>query len=57
MKTKRQKQILKEFSYMKTFLIDYQYQTGVDVSRTIDRLANDTLLKLLEKKKKGVIKK
>jgi hypothetical protein len=57
MKTKRQKQILKEFSYMKTFLIDYQHQTGVNVSRTIDRLANDTLLKLLEKKKKGVIKK
>ena len=47
------KQIIKEFSYIKTFLIDYQDNTGVDVSRTIDRLANDTQIKIL----KGVIKK
>lgn len=47
------KEIIKEFNNMKTFLIDYQYKTGVDVSRTIDRLANDTQIKIL----KRVIKK
>ena len=47
------KQIKKEYSYIKTILLDYQDKTGVDVSRTIDRLANDTQIKIL----KGVIKK
>ena len=47
------KQIIKECSYIKTILIDYQHKPGVNVSRTIDRLANDTQIKIL----KGVIKK
>ena len=41
-----------EFNHVKTILLDYQDKTGVDVSRTIDRLANDTQIKIL----KGVIK-
>ena len=47
------KQVIDEFNYVKTILIDYQDKTGVNVSRTIDRLANDTQIKIL----KGVIKK
>ena len=47
------KQVIDEFNYVKTILIDYQDKTGVDVTRTIDRLANDTQIKIL----KGVIKK
>ncbi len=46
-------QIIDEFNHVKTILLDYQDKTGVDVSRTIDRLANDTQIKIL----KGVIKK
>ncbi|OUW06524.1 MAG: hypothetical protein CBD16_00090 [Betaproteobacteria bacterium TMED156] len=47
------KQVIDEFNHVKTILLDYQDKTGVDVSRTIDRLANDTQIKIL----KGVIKK
>ena len=47
------KQIIKECGYIKTILLDYQDKTGVNVSRTIDRLANDTQIKIM----KGVIKK
>ena len=46
------KQVINEFNHVKTILLDYQDNTGVDVSRTIDRLANDTQIKIL----KGVIK-
>ena len=42
------KQIIKKCSYIKTILIDYQNKTGVNVSRTIDRLANDTQIKILK---------
>ena len=52
-KTMKAKQIIKECSYIKTILIDYQNKTGVNVSRTIDRLVNDTQIKIL----KGVTKK
>ena len=47
------KQIIEECSYIKTILIDYQDKTGVNVTRTIDRLANDTQIKIM----KGVNKK
>ena len=52
-KTMKVKQIIEECSYIKTILIDYQDTTGVNVTRTIDRLANDTQIKIM----KGVIKK
>ena len=52
-KTKKVKQIIEECSYIKTILIDYQDKTGVNVTRTIDRLANDTQIKIM----KGVNKK
>ena len=52
-KTMKVKQIIKECSYIKTILLDYQDKTGVNVTRTIDRLANDTQIKIM----KGVIKK
>ena len=47
------KEIIEECNLLKVVLWDYQDKTGVDVSRTIDRLANDTQIKIL----KGVIKK
>jgi hypothetical protein len=42
------KQVIDEFNYVKTILLDYQDKTGVDVSRTIDRLANDTQIKIMK---------
>jgi len=47
------KEIIEECNLLKVVLLDYQDKTGVDVSRTIDRLANDTQIKIL----KGVNKK
>ena len=53
MTDKEIKEIIEECDSLKVVLWDYQDKTGVDVLRTIDRLANDTLIKIL----KGVIKK
>jgi hypothetical protein len=47
------KEIIEECDLLKVVLLDYEDKTGVDVSRTIDRLANDTQIKIM----KGVIKK
>ena len=47
-KTMKVKQIIEECSYIKTILIDYQDKTGVNVTRTIDRLANDTQIKIMK---------
>lgn len=36
------KELIKECDQIKNILFDYQDKTGVDVSRAVDRLANET---------------
>lgn len=36
------KQLIEECNQIKEVLYDYQDKTGVDVSRAVDRLANET---------------
>jgi len=42
------KQLIEECNQLKDILIDYQNKTGVDVSRAVDRLANETQKKILK---------
>ena len=42
------KQLIEECNQLKDILIDYQDKTGVDVSRAVDRLANETQKKILK---------
>jgi len=42
------KELIEECNQLKDILIDYQDKTGVDVSRAVDRLANETQKKILK---------
>lgn len=42
------KELIEECNQLKDILIDYQNKTGVDVSLTVDRLANETQKKILK---------
>jgi len=42
------KELIEECNQLKNILIDYQNKTGVNVSRAVDRLANETQKKILK---------